>query len=62
MEIFRQHGIADAIYKEGSPLRNMCQVLWQTSLGGSGPHDRRIIASLPSYGGLPGSPMYETYQ
>jgi 2,4-dichlorophenol 6-monooxygenase len=51
MEIFRQHGISEAIKAVGCPPRNMSQVLWQTSLGGTGPFDRRILGSVPCYGG-----------
>jgi 2,4-dichlorophenol 6-monooxygenase len=62
MEIFRQHGISDAIYAEGSPARNMSQVVWQTSLGGDGKHDRKIIGSIPSYGGYEGTAQHDTYK
>lgn len=62
MEIFRQHGMSDAIYAQGSAIRNMSQVMWQTSLGGDGKHDRKIIGILPSYGGAEGTLLYETYK
>jgi len=50
-EIWRQHGIVEAIKQEGCPVENMSQIDWRTSLGGNEIWDRRIIASLPSFGG-----------
>ena len=41
MEIFRQFGVADAIYQRSMPLEHMSQIRWATSLGGDGPLDRR---------------------
>lgn len=62
MEIYRQHGISDDIYKEASPQQKMCQMLWQSSLGGDGPFDRKQIASLECFGGYEGSEMHTTYK
>ncbi|RSL96378.1 hypothetical protein CEP52_011490 [Fusarium oligoseptatum] len=62
MEIYRQHGISDDIYKEASPQQNMCQMLWQSSLGGNGRFDKKVIASLECFGGYEGSEMHTTYK
>ena len=43
MEVYRQHGIADAIYEVGCPIEKFGQIRWMTSLGGDGPLDRREI-------------------
>lgn len=51
LEIFRQHGLADAVYKDGASLKLMERIVFMTSLGGSGPLDRRLIGSLDGYGG-----------
>lgn len=51
MEIFRQHGLAKAVYAEGTPALNMQRISFRTSLGGDGPLDRRLIANLDGYGG-----------
>jgi len=37
MEVFRQHGLADDVYAVGTPMENMCQVRWRTTLGGDDP-------------------------
>jgi 2,4-dichlorophenol 6-monooxygenase len=39
MEIYRQHGAADAIYAKSAPRENMQKIYWMTSLGGDGPFD-----------------------
>lgn len=62
MEIFRQHGMAEAIKALGSPIRNMSRVDWRTSLGGDRAFDGRVIGSVPSFGGQIGTPEYETYR
>jgi 2,4-dichlorophenol 6-monooxygenase len=51
MEIFRQHGFADAIYAAGSPMSKISCVRWCTSLGGDGPLDRRVIHRMDAFGG-----------
>lgn len=51
MEIFREHGLADVIYERGTPMENMGQVSWLTSLGGNGPLDRKLIYKMDSFGG-----------
>jgi 2,4-dichlorophenol 6-monooxygenase len=51
MEIFRQHGLANAVYAQGTPAKLMERVLFMTSLGGDQPLDRKMIGSLDGYGG-----------
>ena len=51
MEIFRQHGLADEIYRHGTPAALMERISFRTSLGGDGPLDRRKIGDLDGYGG-----------
>lgn len=62
MEIYRQHGMSEAIYEQASPQKNICQMLWQSSLGGDGPFDRKLIARLPSFGGYEGTEMHAKYR
>jgi 2,4-dichlorophenol 6-monooxygenase len=58
MEVFRQHGIADAVFEVGAPIEKFGKVRWLTSLGGDGPLDRKIIHAMDAFGG--GS-LSETY-
>ena len=58
MEIFRQHGVAEAIYEVGAPMENMGRVNWATSLGGDGPLDRRSLGHLSAFAG---GDLEETY-
>ncbi len=51
MEIFRQHGVADAVYAVGAPIEKFGKVRWQTSLGGDGELDRRTIFEMEAFGG-----------
>ncbi|MGE4323848.1 MAG: FAD-dependent monooxygenase [Sphingobium sp.] len=51
MEIFRQSGLADAIYARSMPLAHISRIRWATSLAGDGPLDRRTIFSIDSFGG-----------
>lgn len=51
MEIFRQHGLADEVYWQGTPAAMMERITFRTSLGGDGPLDRRLIGNLDGYGG-----------
>lgn len=62
MEIFRQHGVAEAIKEVGCPIRNMSRVDWRTSLGGDRPFDGRVIGSVPAFGGQVGTKDFETYR
>jgi 2,4-dichlorophenol 6-monooxygenase len=51
MEVFRQHGLAEAIYEKGAPRENMQKIIWQTSLGGNGPSDGVVIKAVDAMGG-----------
>lgn len=51
MEIYRQIGLADAIYARGAPAENMSKIIWQTSLGGDGPFDGKVIHAADAMGG-----------
>nr|BAA25606.1 hydroxylase [Rhodococcus erythropolis] len=51
MEVFRQVGVADSIYKVGTPPKNMGKTRWVTSLGGDGDLDGRTLFTLESFGG-----------
>ena len=59
MEIFRQHGVGDAIFEVGCPIEKFGKVRWLTSLGGDGPLDRKIIHAMDAFGG--GS-LRDTYE
>lgn len=61
MEIFRQYGIAESILEKGTPPHQMSKVLWQTSLGGDGPLDRKVIGDIDSWGCKEGTSTYEAY-
>ena len=51
MEIFRQHGVAEAIYEVGAPIEKFGKVRWLTSLGGDGELDRKTIFEMDAFGG-----------
>ncbi|MCX5042377.1 FAD-dependent monooxygenase [Aldersonia sp. NBC_00410] len=51
MEIYRQHGVADAIYEVGCPIEKFGQIRWMTSLGGDGVLDRKEIHRMDAFGG-----------
>ncbi|MGQ0700623.1 MAG: FAD-dependent monooxygenase [Panacagrimonas sp.] len=51
MEIMRQHGVASDIYAGSTPPQNMSRAMWLTTLGGDGPHDRKIIYEMDGIGG-----------
>jgi 2,4-dichlorophenol 6-monooxygenase len=51
MEIFRQQGLADAIYDRSIPLEYLSTTRWCTSLGGNGPHDRKVLYEMDVFGG-----------
>jgi 2,4-dichlorophenol 6-monooxygenase len=59
MELFRQHGLDGAIYAGGIPLKNMCKTRWCTSLGGSGPYDRKVLFEIDAFGGGSLAPRYK---
>ncbi len=58
MEVFRQHGVADAIYAVGTPAANMGKVRWRTSLGGDGPLDGKTFYEIDAFGGGKIAPTY----
>jgi 2,4-dichlorophenol 6-monooxygenase len=51
MEIFRHHGLDEAIYAKGAPPEHMQKITWHTSLGGNGPMDRVVIKEVDAMGG-----------
>jgi 2,4-dichlorophenol 6-monooxygenase len=57
MEILHQHGLADEIYRLGTPAQNFGAMAWMTSLGGDRPFDRRLLYRTEAYGGTPGSEL-----
>jgi 2,4-dichlorophenol 6-monooxygenase len=59
MEVYRQHGIADAIYEVGCPIEKFGQIRWMTSLGGDGPLDRKEIHRMDAFGGSSLRTRYE---
>jgi hypothetical protein len=62
MEIYRHHGMDEALHTVGTPQANMCQWTWSTSLGGNESFDRKQIAVIPAWGGPPGGQRYLEYQ
>ena len=58
MEVFRQHGVADAIYAVGTPSKHMSKVRWRTSLGGDGPLDAKTFYEIDAFGGGKVAPIY----
>jgi 2,4-dichlorophenol 6-monooxygenase len=59
MEIYRQHGVADAIYEVGAPIERFGQIRWMTSLGGDGALDRKEIHRMDAFGGHSLREQYE---
>lgn len=51
MELFRQFEIADDVYAVGTPVANMSSVVWQTTLGGDGPLQRKRFSKMDCFGG-----------
>jgi 2,4-dichlorophenol 6-monooxygenase len=51
MEILRQHGVAEMIVERAAPVEKFGKVCWQTSLGGSGPLDARVVFEMDAFGG-----------
>jgi 2,4-dichlorophenol 6-monooxygenase len=51
MEILREYGIAETVYRLGTPFENLGRVAWLTSLGGDGPLDRKTIYRMDAFGG-----------
>jgi 2,4-dichlorophenol 6-monooxygenase len=59
MEVFRQHGVADAVYARSAPRENLQYIRWTTSIGGDGPLDRIKFEARPIMGGGELTPMYD---
>lgn len=51
MEIFRQLGIADQVYDEGSSGEYLQRATWRTSFGGDEQSDRQAFATIDAWGG-----------
>jgi 2,4-dichlorophenol 6-monooxygenase len=51
MEVFRQIGVADAVYARSMPLKYISRIRWCTSLAGNGPLDRKTFYAIDSFGG-----------
>ena len=51
MEILREYGLADEVYRKGSQAENMGAVAWYTSLAGDGPLDAKEIYKMDAFGG-----------
>jgi 2,4-dichlorophenol 6-monooxygenase len=51
MEVFRQFGVADAVYAKSMPLKYISRIRWCTTLAGDGPLDRRTFHAIDSFGG-----------
>jgi 2,4-dichlorophenol 6-monooxygenase len=58
MEIFRQHDVADKIYAKSLPVEYVSTTRWVTSLGGDGPHDRKVLYEMETFGGGSLRPHY----
>ena len=59
MELLERHGIAEEVYRRGCPREQFAAMVWLTSLGGSGPFDRRVLHRASNYGGGELRPIYE---
>lgn len=59
MEIFRQQGVADRIYAKSLPVEYVSTTRWVTSLGGDGPHDRKVLYEMETFGGGSLRPHYK---
>jgi len=51
MEIFRQHGLYEAVVERAARPDQYGRVRWQTTLTGQGPLDRRVIHEMDAFGG-----------
>ncbi|MBW4721405.1 FAD-dependent monooxygenase [Saccharothrix obliqua] len=51
MEVFRQHGLADDVYRISAPTANIGEVAWRTSLAGDGELDARDLHRMDAFGG-----------
>lgn len=50
MEILRQFGVADAVYAQGIPLKDMSKVEWRTTLTGEGRFDGKQLFEMECFG------------
>jgi 2,4-dichlorophenol 6-monooxygenase len=57
MEIFRQHGMDEELEAVATPIHNMCKIEWKMSLSGNEIYDGRVLGSVASFGGQPGTPV-----
>lgn len=62
MEILQAHNMVDEILQKTCPPRQMCQVAWQTSLGGSAHQDRQLIHKIECFGGNDNTEYSQTYK
>ena len=62
METLRNQNMVDEILRRTCPPRHMSQVAWQTSLGGEGPMDRKVIHKFECFGGNDGTEYSESYK
>ena len=62
METLRSHDMVEEILQKTCPPRHMSQVAWKTSLGGSGPLDRKLISKFECFGGNDGTEFAESYK
>jgi 2,4-dichlorophenol 6-monooxygenase len=51
MEIFRQHGLSDEVYRLGAPRESNSTTRWFTSLGGDKPWDGQELFVTDAWGG-----------
>lgn len=51
MELLRQFGVADEVYRRSMPLQHIAHIRWCTSLAGDGELDRRTFYRIESFGG-----------
>ncbi len=59
MELFRQFGLAEDVYRVGAPVPNMASVIWQTTLAGDGPLQRKRFHKMDCFGGGRLTEQYE---
>ncbi len=51
MEILREAGVADDVYKRSCPPEHMASIAWATSLAGPRPEHGRVIGCVDAFGG-----------
>ena len=62
MEIFRQHDVAKRIQAISCPIEDLSRTDWRTPPGGDGPFDRRVLATMPAFGGQAGTAAGDAYR